>query len=67
MTNGYYMTMNEMKNWVVISSKSGFHELGYPIGQILCRFPADIPRVIEENGITNPVIKKYENIIGDKC
>ena len=48
-----------MDNWKVITSKSGKHELGCPIGQILVRFPEDMEKVIIDHGIKDPVVSDW--------
>ena len=49
---------DERDKWVIVESKSGYHEDGYPLGQILCR-DGDYKSVIKEHGILDPIVKKY--------
>lgn len=50
-----------MDNWWILKSQSGKHpECGYPIGEILCRDFNDIPQAIEDSGMSDPIITKYE-------
>jgi len=50
---------HEMKDWLVVESKSGYHKDGYPIGRILCRNKDFIPEIIKDHGIHDPIITPY--------
>lgn len=50
----------EMKDWKIVKSKSGYYkEYNYPLGEILVRDPKDIPKIIEEKEIHDPIIEDY--------
>jgi hypothetical protein len=49
-----------MKNWVVITSKSGKDAEGFPVGEILCTEPDDVNKVIKNKKIADPLIEIYE-------
>ena len=51
--------MESMKDWVVVSSRSGKCEDGIPVGQFLCRSTADANEVIEKHKIRDAVITRY--------
>ncbi len=49
-----------MNEWKIVRSKSGTHqEFGYPLSQILVRYPEDINKAIKEAQIHDPEIIDY--------
>lgn len=53
------LIQNSTENWVIVSSKSGKHKAGYPIGEILCRSSKDVEQAIKDHNIHDPVIRPY--------
>lgn len=50
-----------VNTWWVVKSKSGKHpEIGYPMGEVLCRNWEDIPEIIKDSGMNDPVIERYD-------
>lgn len=48
-----------IKDWVVVSSKSGMTKDGFPIGEILCRDAREVEYAIRDHKIHDPVVKPY--------
>jgi hypothetical protein len=54
-----------MEQWLIVTSKSGYGKDGLPVGEILCRYPEDVGKVIIEKGILNAEVKYFKPSINE--
>lgn len=53
--------LNEMENWLIVTSSDGYDSDGIPFGQVLCRSKIDAKDLINERLIGKDVLIKCYN------